>query len=111
YVDVAPNYANGEEKLGQVIARRRGEVFLVTKVEAQQKAAILDQIRNSLRLLKTDHVDAVHLHNLGDFNLEEVLQSENGGLAALEEAKGLGYLRFIGMSGHVRPWKLAGGIA
>jgi uncharacterized protein len=111
YVDVAPNYANGEEKLGQVMARRRSEVFLVTKVESQQKPAILDQIRNSLRLLKTDHVDAVHLHNLGDFNLEEALQSENGGLAALREAKEKGYLRFFGVSGHLRPWKFAGAIA
>jgi aryl-alcohol dehydrogenase-like predicted oxidoreductase len=111
YLDVAPNYANGEEKLGPVMQRRRQEVFLVTKVEAQQKSPILDQIRNSLRLLKTDHVDAVHLHNLGDFKLEEVLQDPNGGLAALQEAKRLGYLRFIGISGHLRPWKFAGAIA
>jgi len=111
YIDVAPNYANAEEKLGPVLQRRRPEVFLVTKVEAQQKPQILDQIRNSLRLLKSDHVDAVHLHNLGDFKLEEVLQDPNGGLAALQEAKRLGYLRFIGVSGHLRPWKFAGAIA
>lgn len=111
YVDVAPNYANGEEKIGPVMAKRRSEVFLVTKVEGQQKPRILEQIQNSLRLMKTDHVDAVHLHNLGDFNLEETLQSENGGLAALREAKQRGYLRFIGISGHLRPWKFAGAIA
>src|SRR5438132_8520174 len=74
YIDVAPNYANAEEKLGPVMQRRRQGVFLVTKVESQQKPQILEQIRNSLRLLKTDHVDAVHLHNLGDFKLDEVLQ-------------------------------------
>src|SRR5947207_767773 len=47
YFDVAPNSANGEEKLGPVMQRRRQEVFLVTKVESQQKPQILDQIRNS----------------------------------------------------------------
>jgi len=37
YIDVAPNYANAEEKLGPVMQRRRQGVFLVTKVESQQK--------------------------------------------------------------------------
>lgn len=111
YIDVAPNYANAEEKLGPVMAARRKEVFLVTKVEAQKMPAILEQIQNSLRLMKTDHLDAVHLHNLGDFDLEEVFHSPEGGLAALKEAKQRGYLRFIGISGHMRPWKFAGAIA
>src|SRR5438874_1776204 len=31
YIDVAPNYANAEEKLGPLMQRRRKEVFLVTK--------------------------------------------------------------------------------
>lgn len=105
YVDVAPNYANAEEKLGPVMKRRRSDVFLVTKVESQQKAGILAQIRNSLKLLQTDHVDAVHLHNLGDFDLKQVFEDENGGLAGLREAKERGYLRFFGISGHMRPWK------
>jgi aryl-alcohol dehydrogenase-like predicted oxidoreductase len=105
YVDVAPNYANAEEKLGPVMARRRDEVFLVTKVEEQKKEGILRQIQNSLRLMKTDHVDAVHLHNLGDFDLKEVFESDTGGLAGLEEAKKRGYLRYFGVSGHIRPWK------
>ena len=105
YVDVAPNYANAEEKLGPVMAKRRNEVFLVTKVEEQKKEGILRQIQNSLRLMRTDHVDAVHLHNLGDFDLKEVFESDNGGLAGLEEAKKRGYLRFFGISGHLRPWK------
>jgi predicted aldo/keto reductase-like oxidoreductase len=111
YVDVAPNYANAEEKLGPVMQKRRKDVFLVTKVESQQKPGILAQIQNSLRLMRTDHLDAVHLHNLGDFNLEEVFHSENGGMAALREAKQRGYLRFFGISGHMRPWKFAGAIA
>src|SRR5205823_3242395 len=111
YVDVAPNYANAEEKLGPVIARRRGEVFLVSKVEAQKKDAILAQIRNSLRLMRTDHLDAVHLHNLGDFDLEEVFNHPDGGMAALREARQRGYVRFFGISGHLRPWKFAGAIA
>ena len=55
YIDVAPNYANAEEKLGPVMQRRRKEVFLVTKVESQQKPQILDQIG---RKVLTDAVPA-----------------------------------------------------
>jgi predicted aldo/keto reductase-like oxidoreductase len=111
YVDVAPNYANAEEKLGPVMKTRRADAFLVTKVESQKKDGILEQIQNSLRLLKTDHVDAVHLHNLGDFNLKEVFEDENGGLAGLREAKRRGYLRFFGVSGHMRPGKFTEAIS
>lgn len=105
YVDVAPNYHDGEAKLAPVMKRRRDQVFLVTKVEAQRKDGILTQIRNSLQVMGVDHVDAVHLHNLGDFDLKEVFEDENGGLAGLREAKRLGYLRYFGISGHLRPWK------
>lgn len=105
YVDVAPNYSDGEAKLAPVLKRRRDGLFLVTKVESQRKEGILNQIRNSLKLMGTDHVDAVHLHNLGDFDLKEVFEDENGGMAGLREAKRLGYLRYCGISGHLKPWK------
>jgi aryl-alcohol dehydrogenase-like predicted oxidoreductase len=111
YVDVAPNYANGQEKLGPVMKRRRSEVFLVTKVERQDRAGILEQIEESLRLMQTDHVDAVHLHNLGDFDLKQVFESDQGAMAGLRAAKEKGYLRFFGISGHLKPWKFTQAIA
>jgi hypothetical protein len=105
YIDVAPAYGDGEEKLGPVIRERRDEVFLVTKTllqEPRNRNEALRQIRNSLRKLQTDYVDVVHLHNVGRFTREEAL-GPNGGLAALIQAKRDGLLRFIGISGHVKP--------
>lgn len=103
YVDVAPAYADAEEKLGYALRGRREGVFLVTKVNEQRREAILRQIQRSLRLLQTDVVDAIHLHNLGDFNQREALHDEDGGLAALREARRRGYVRYLGISGHLRP--------
>jgi uncharacterized protein len=105
YLDVAPAYGDGEEKLGTIIKERRDEVFLVTKTllkEPRTKDEALKQIRESLDKLQTDHADVVHLHNVGRFTQEEVF-GQNGALAGMIQAKQEGMLRFIGISGHVHP--------
>jgi uncharacterized protein len=105
YIDVAPNYNDAEAKLGPVMRKRRDQVFLVSKVEAQTKKGVLDQIRESLRRLQTDRIDAVHLHNLGDFDLKQTFGSPEGAMAGLKAAKAAGYIRYFGISGHMRPAK------
>ena len=105
YIDVAPNYNDAEAKLGPVLRRRREQVFLVTKVEEQSKEGVLRQIRESLKRMQTDHLDAVHLHNLGDFDLKQTFGSPEGAMAGLKAAKQAGYVRYFGISGHMRPWK------
>jgi aryl-alcohol dehydrogenase-like predicted oxidoreductase len=111
YLDVAPiygsdtqRYGNAESKLKSVLLARRAEVFLVTKVNARRptRAGVLRQIEESLQRLGTDHLDAVHLHNLGDFDMSQVF-TDNGALGGLLEARKRGLLRFIGASGHMRP--------
>ncbi len=107
YIDVAPAYGDGEEKLGPVIKERRDEVFLVTKTllrEPRTQDEALRQLNESLKKLQTDCVDLVHLHNVGNFTPEESL-GPNGGLKGLLQAKQEGLLRFIGISGHVKPLK------
>ncbi|MFQ6043083.1 MAG: aldo/keto reductase [Candidatus Poribacteria bacterium] len=104
YIDVAPNYGDGEEKLGPIMQSRRNEVFLATKVEEESKEGALRQINESLSKMRTDHLDLVHLHNIGGMNLNKVL-SEDGALFGLKEAKKAGLIRFIGVSGHERPMK------
>jgi predicted aldo/keto reductase-like oxidoreductase len=104
YIDVAPNYGNGEEKLGPIMQARRNEVFLATKVEEESKDGALRQMKESLAKMHTDHLDLVHLHNIGGMDLKKVL-GKDGALAGLKEAKKDGTIRFIGISGHERPMK------
>lgn len=111
YLDVAPvygdpksKYGNAEMKLKGVLRTRRGEIFLVTKANSQRptREGVLQQISESLERMGTDHVDLVHIHNLGDFDKDQVL-GPDGALAGLKEARNRGWIRFIGTSGHLRP--------
>lgn len=102
YIDTARIYGIAEEALGQLIPSRRDRLFLVTKVWVETGAEAEKSLTESLRLLKTDHVDLVHIHHIGGKNLDRVL-ADDGVLAYLVRQKAAGKLRFIGLSGHARP--------
>ncbi len=112
YLDTAPvygdpksKYGNAEMKLKPVLQKRRNEVFLATKVNPQSgqtRDGVLRQLEKSLKDLGTDHADAVHIHNLGDWDMSH-LAGPDGPIAGLKEARKQGLLRFIGTSGHMRP--------
>ena len=111
YLDVAPNYGNegsgfSEEKMGPTIKDIRDKVFLVTKVEEPTYEGTWKLLRQSMKRLKTDHFDLVHIHNFGwesRFPDAELALSDKGTLGALREAKKKGVIRFIGASGHLYP--------
>lgn len=102
YVDTARIYGIAEEALGQVLATRRDKVFLVTKCWTDTGSRAQQMFEESLRLLKTDHVDLVHIHNVGNKSLDKVL-AKDGILEYLLKQKEAGKTRFIGLSGHERP--------
>jgi uncharacterized protein len=102
YVDTARIYGIAEEALGQVLVTRRDKVFLVTKCWTDSGSRAQQMFEESLRQLKTDHVDLVHIHNVGNKNLDRVLAAD-GILEYLLKQKEAGKTRFIGLSGHERP--------
>lgn len=106
YVDVSPDYGDAEDKLKAVFQDKslRERVFLVTKVNpsAQDAAGVQRQIEKSLQRMGVDHVDAVHIHNLGDWDMATVTGAQ-GTLAGLKEARHRGLVKYIGTSGHMRP--------
>ena len=102
YVDTARIYGNAEEILGHVIPKRRDKLFVVTKVSTDNGAKAEESLEDSMRRLKTDHLDLVHIHSIGSKNLDRVL-SKDGVLEYLLKQKESGKIRFIGISGHNRP--------
>ena len=102
YVDTARIYGVAEEALGQILPSRRDKVFLVTKVWTDSGARAQTSLEESLRQLKTDHVDLVHIHHIGDKDIDKVL-AKDGVLEYLIKQKEAGKTRFIGISGHARP--------
>jgi aryl-alcohol dehydrogenase-like predicted oxidoreductase len=102
YLDTSPDYGS-EPHVGEVMRTRRDEVFLATKVNRRSKEGVLEEIKESLQRLQTDHVDLVQVHAVSAWaDLEQAL-APDGAVAALEEARQQGLIRFIGITGHARP--------
>ena len=102
YVDTAKIYGNAEEILGHVIPKHRDRLFVVTKVSTDNAARAERSLGESMRLLKTEQIDLVHIHSIGGKNIDRVL-AKDGVLNYLLRQKDAGKIRFIGVSGHNRP--------
>lgn len=104
YIDTAPGYGNGhsETLIGEVMAHRRDDCYLATKIQgdawAGSKEDVIRCAEESLRRLKTDHVDVLQLHG-GRFTDELTHHIiEEGPLEALYELKERGLTRYIGIT-------------
>ena len=90
-IDTAPSYGNAESVVGDLLAATelRGRVFLATKLEDYDRNTGAAQLHASLQRLRTDRVDLMQLHNVGDPNQD---------LAMLREWKSQGFCRYIGIT-------------
>ena len=109
-VDTAQMYADGgaEALVGEAIAGRRDELFLVSKVlpENATRPGTVAACEHSLRLLGTDRIDLYLLHWRGNVPLEETLDA----FAALVDAD---KIRYWGVSNFdvvdmIELWRLGG---
>ena len=107
FMDNAWEYHEGksEEIMGEALAGRRHEVFLMTKVctHGRDAKAAMRQLEQSLRRLKTDHLDLWQIHEVV-YDDDPARHHEPGGaVEALEQAKRAGKTRFVGFTGHKDP--------
>lgn len=109
YLDTAPDftgYGAAQVQLGHVLKDRRKEVFLVTKCHEPNGDAALRLLEKNLKELQTDHADLVYAHSIGSDKMELAAVMGTGGvMETLQKAKQDGLTRFLGISGHDRPWK------
>ena len=107
FLDNAWEYHKGrsETVMGKAIADRRDRVFLMTKVCTHGRDAreAMRQLEQSLRRLKTDHLDLWQIHECAYDNDAERHFARGGAVDALERAKRQGKVRFVGFTGHKRP--------
>jgi aryl-alcohol dehydrogenase-like predicted oxidoreductase len=100
YFDVAPSYGNAQERLGPALAPYRKNCFIACKTEGRMRDDSRTQLEESLRLLKTDHVDLYQFHALTKMtDLDKVL-GPDGAMETMEAAKKEGKIRYIGFSVH-----------
>ena len=112
YLDTAYSYGDGksETRVGKVMAARRKEVWLATKIPDRTRDAFLRRLEGSLTRLQTDHVDLVHIHSLGHMDDLEKIEAPDGALKGLLEAREQKLARFIGMTSHTSGEVLAAAI-
>jgi aryl-alcohol dehydrogenase-like predicted oxidoreductase len=106
FFDNAWDYWNGasEELMGKALAMdgRRKKVFLMTKNCERDYAGSMKNLEDSLRRLKTDHLDLWQFHEMV-YDSDPDWVFDKGGLKAALEARKAGKVRFIGFTGHKDP--------
>ena len=100
YFDIAPSYGNAQERLGPALAPYRKNCFLACKTEGRKKEDSRAQLEESLRLLKTDHVDLYQFHALTKMTDLDTVLGPGGAMETMEAAKKEGKIRYIGFSVH-----------
>jgi aryl-alcohol dehydrogenase-like predicted oxidoreductase len=107
FMDNAWEYHEGEseEILGKALVGRRDQVFLMTKVctHGRDRAVAMRQLKQSLRRLKTDHLDLWQVHECVYPNDPALHFATGGVIEALVEAKEQGLVRYVGFTGHKLP--------
>ena len=102
YLDTAYAYGDGasETRVGKVMATRRKDVWLATKIPDRTRDEFMRRLEASLKRLNTDHVDLVHIHSLGQEDDLAKIEAPNGAMKGLMEARDQKMARFAGMTSH-----------
>jgi aryl-alcohol dehydrogenase-like predicted oxidoreductase len=107
FFDNAWEYHDGksEEILGRALVGKRNGVFLMTKVctHGRDRSVAMQQLEDSLRRLRTDHLDLWQVHECIYDNDPELHFAKGGVIEALEQAKKEGKVRYVGFTGHKDP--------
>jgi aryl-alcohol dehydrogenase-like predicted oxidoreductase len=111
-IDTADGYAGGEAEsmLGRLLGSRRDDVVLATKLAVRMGSGpnqvdlsrlhVMRALEDSLRRLRTDHIDLYQIHTHDPVTpIEETL-------SALDDAVRQGKVRYIGAS-NLAAWQLA----
>ncbi|PJJ62086.1 aldo/keto reductase [Compostimonas suwonensis] len=107
FIDTAACYGDSEAHIGRVLADRRSEFVLATKAgcwvvdagdhddtpHSFEREHLLENLEESLRRLRTDHVDILQLHNPTVAAIEE-----HGVMETVREIKESGKASFVGIS-------------
>ncbi len=103
YCDTAPAYDSSMDYYGAALGDRRREIFLASKTHDRTRDGSLRLLDDSLRRLRTDHLDLWQLHDLRTTNDLSAIFSKGGALEAMQQARQDGRVRFLGITGHYDP--------
>jgi predicted aldo/keto reductase-like oxidoreductase len=97
HLDIAPGYALAEQAVGPHLPAVRDRLFVACKTGRKNAGGVRAQLEESLRRLRTDHLDLYQLH--GVTGLAD-LETRSAAAEVLLEARERGLVRFVGITGH-----------
>jgi predicted aldo/keto reductase-like oxidoreductase len=106
FLDNCWDYNGGvsEERMGKALeGGYRQKAFLMTKIDGRTGQAARQQLEESLRRLKTDHLDLIQIHEVIRMADPEQAFQPGNVMDVLEQARKAGKVRFIGFTGHKSP--------
>jgi aryl-alcohol dehydrogenase-like predicted oxidoreductase len=95
--DTANAYTTSEDRIGTALHHVRDKIVLCTKSFQLSQDKVMENIENSLRMLRTDYVDVLQLHNP---SFVPRPGGEDGLYDCLVKAKAQGKIRHIGITFH-----------
>ena len=102
HFDVAAGYGEAEVRLGALMDELRPQVFLATKTGLRDRDEAWAQVNASLERLRTDRVDLLQLHAIGDLDELDRATRPGGALEAAVRAQEEGLVGAVGITGHGR---------
>jgi aryl-alcohol dehydrogenase-like predicted oxidoreductase len=103
YLESARAYSGSESYYGKALRERRKEIFLASKSHARDKKGALQHLHETLKNMKTDHLDLWQVHDVRTKEDVEEIFGPDGALEAFQEARDKGFVRFLGITGHHDP--------
>ena len=106
FMDNCWDYRGGqsEVRMGKALSDGyRERAFLMTKVDGRDKRTAARQLDESLRRLRTDHVDLLQFHEVIHADDPDRIFAKGGAVEGAIEAREEGRVRYIGFTGHKNP--------
>ncbi len=103
YFDTAASYGPSEKYLGKMLPQYRKQVFIVSKTGARDRDGAWRDLEQSLKRLKTDHLDVWQLHHVSYQSDIDSIFAKDGAIEAMKEAREQNIIRFSGITGHREP--------
>ena len=100
YFDVAPTYANAEQRLGPALEPYRDKVFLACKTHQRGAKEAREELEASLKNLRTDHFDLYQFHAVSSMEDVEKILAPGGAAETFLKARKEGKIRYLGFSAH-----------
>ena len=100
HIDTASMYGDAEKRMGPWMEQYRERFFLATKTRNRGYQRAWADLQRSLERLRVDYVDLWQMHGLTNPAGWEKAMGPGGALEAFIEAREMGLVRYLGVTGH-----------